>query len=73
MKAKVEKRGSLAFIVTEHGQKAVVPWDSLCNFIAKYGLEVEVKGAEPPKCVEVRGQEISEEVEEEGEEKEYEE
>ncbi|MGC9071650.1 MAG: hypothetical protein ACP5HK_03005 [Acidilobus sp.] len=66
MKAKVEKRGNLAFIVTELGQKAVVPWDTLCNIIARYGLEVEVLGGESPKCISSRvtsSEEVSVEVE----------
>ena len=41
VRARVERRGDLAFIVTEHGQRAVVPWDSLCRSAAKLGLELE--------------------------------
>ncbi|MGC9210197.1 MAG: hypothetical protein ACP5FT_02900 [Acidilobus sp.] len=66
LKARVEKRGNLAFIVTELGQKAVVPWDTLCNIIARYGLEVEVVGGEAPKCISSRtvtAEEVSLEVE----------
>ncbi len=51
MRARVIRRGGLAFIETELGQKAVVPWDTLCDIIARYGLEVDVVGGEPPKCV----------------------
>ncbi len=51
MRAKVVRRGGLAFVETELGQKAVVPWDALCDIILRYGLNVEVEGGEPPKCV----------------------
>lgn len=51
MRAKVVKRGGLAFIETELGQKAVVPWDTLCDIIARFGLNVDVVGGEPPKCI----------------------
>jgi len=44
VKAKVEVKGPLAVIETEYGQKAVIPADTLCAFIAKYGIDVE--GAE---------------------------
>ncbi|ADL19495.1 hypothetical protein ASAC_1090 [Acidilobus saccharovorans 345-15] len=52
MKARVTKRGNLAFIETELGQKAVIPWDTLCSFIARYNLDVTVEGGQMPKCVE---------------------
>ncbi|AMD30986.1 MAG: hypothetical protein RXN88_03305 [Acidilobus sp.] len=72
MRAKVTKRGSLAFVETELGQKAVIPWDSLCSFIARYHLEVSsVEGGQMPRCVEYKPH--AEEVESDVEEDEYDE
>ncbi|MDP8003657.1 MAG: hypothetical protein ACP5I6_03575 [Caldisphaera sp.] len=38
MKAKIIQKGRLAYITTENGQKAVIPWDNLCNIIKRFGL-----------------------------------
>jgi len=52
LRARIIKRGNLAYIETELGQKAVVPWDTLCNFLVRYNINVrEVEGGEPPKCI----------------------
>ncbi len=63
MKAKIVKRGNLAFIETELKQVAVIPWDTLCAFLAKYHLEPSaVEGGQMPKCVEVSAKEPEVEV-----------
>lgn len=49
VKAKVEVKGPLAIVVTEYGQKAVIPADTLCSFIARYDLEVEGLDVECPR------------------------
>ncbi|MFP3081285.1 MAG: hypothetical protein RXR09_07215 [Acidilobus sp.] len=52
MRARIVKRGNLAYIETELGQKAVVPWDALCNFLVRFNINVrEVEGGELPKCI----------------------
>ncbi|WP_425393262.1 hypothetical protein [Caldisphaera lagunensis] len=51
MKARITKRGSLAFIETEAGQKAVVPWDNICNIIRRFELIPEIVGNEKLDCV----------------------
>lgn len=56
----MEKRGNLAFITTEIGQQAVIPWDSLCAFVTRYRLDVEVEGGEMPKCIEARAPSLQE-------------
>lgn len=44
MKAKAYRRGNLAFLETELGQKAIVPWEELCSLARRLKLEVEVNG-----------------------------
>ncbi|NAZ31332.1 MAG: hypothetical protein GU352_01275 [Acidilobus sp.] len=62
MRARIVKRGNLAYIETELGQKAVVPWDTLCNFLVRFNINVrEVEGGELPKCI-IPQTTISEEV-----------
>lgn len=52
MRARIVKRGNLAYIETELGQRAVVPWDALCNFLVRFNINVrEVEGGELPKCM----------------------
>ncbi len=52
MRARIIKRGNLAYIETELGQRAVVPWDALCNFLVRFNINVrEVEGGELPKCI----------------------
>ncbi|ESQ25925.1 MAG: hypothetical protein JCHSAcid_08620 [uncultured Acidilobus sp. JCHS] len=52
MRARIVKRGNLAYIETELGQRAVVPWDALCNFLVRFNINVrEVEGGELPKCI----------------------
>jgi len=52
LRARIIKRGNLAYIETELGQKAVVPWDALCNFLVRYNINVRnVEGGELPKCI----------------------
>ncbi|ESQ24612.1 hypothetical protein DDW02_00895 [Acidilobus sp. SCGC AC-742_M05] len=52
MRARIIKRGNLAYIETELGQRAVVPWDALCNFLVRFNINVrEVEGGELPKCM----------------------
>jgi len=52
LRARIVKRGNLAYIETELGQKAVVPWDALCNFLVRFNINVrEVEGGELPKCI----------------------
>jgi len=52
LRARIIKRGNLAYIETELGQKAVVPWDTLCNFLVRFNINVrEVEGGELPKCI----------------------
>ncbi len=51
MKAKITRKGNLAFIETEAGQKAVVPWDNICNIIRRFGLIPEIVGDEKLDCV----------------------
>ena len=60
LKAKVEKKGNLAFVTTEVGQQAVIPWDSLCTFVTRYRLEVEVEGGEMPRCIEAKAPSVQE-------------
>jgi hypothetical protein len=57
IKARAWRRGYIAFLETELGQKAVVPWDELCNVVRKLKLKIEVEGVEL-RCEEVpfRGQ-----------------
>jgi hypothetical protein len=52
LRARIIKRGNLAYIETELGQRAVVPWDALCNFLVRFNINVrEVEGGELPKCM----------------------
>jgi hypothetical protein len=52
LRARIVKRGNLAYIETELGQKAVVPWDTLCNFLIRFNINVSnVEGGELPKCI----------------------
>jgi len=52
LRARIIKRGNLAYIETELGQRAVVPWDALCNFLVRFNINVrEVEGGELPKCI----------------------
>jgi hypothetical protein len=52
LRARIVKRGNLAYIETELGQRAVVPWDALCNFLVRFNINVrEVEGGELPKCI----------------------
>ncbi|GAB6148512.1 hypothetical protein [Stetteria hydrogenophila] len=41
VRARVTVRGSLAVIETEYGQKAVIPADTLCAFLARYKIKAE--------------------------------
>ncbi len=52
IKARAWRRGYIAFLETELGQKAVVPWDELCSVARKLKLKIEVEGVEL-KCEEV--------------------
>ncbi len=49
VKARVEVKGPLAIIETEYGQRAVIPADTLCTFLAKYGIEAEGVDIECPQ------------------------
>jgi hypothetical protein len=52
LRARIVKRGNLAYIETELGQRAVVPWDALCNFLVRFNINVRnVEGGELPKCI----------------------
>jgi len=52
LRARIIKRGNLAYIETELGQKAVVPWDALCNFLVRFNINASnVEGGELPKCI----------------------
>jgi hypothetical protein len=52
LRARIIKRGNLAYIETELGQRAVVPWDALCNFLVRFNINVrKVEGGELPKCI----------------------
>jgi len=52
--ARVEIRGSLAFVETELGERAVVPVSSLCKLLARFNLEiVDGDRVECPEVVEV--------------------
>jgi hypothetical protein len=53
VRAKATRRGHIAFLETELGQKAVVPWDELCNIARMLRLRIEVEGVEL-KCEDVR-------------------
>lgn len=46
VRARVEVKGPLAFIETEYGERAVVPADTLCSFLVKYGIEAEGEGVD---------------------------
>lgn len=50
MKAKITRHGRLAYIETEAGQKAVVPWDNICSIIKRFELLPEVIGNEKLDC-----------------------
>ncbi len=39
-KAWISRKGSLVFVKTEYGQRAVVPADSLCDLIIRFRLEI---------------------------------
>jgi hypothetical protein len=52
IKARAWRRGYIAFLETELGQKAVVPWDELCSVVRKLKLKIEVEGVEL-RCEEV--------------------
>ncbi len=41
-----EQKGHIAFLETELGQKAIIPWDELCNVAKKLKLKIEVEGSE---------------------------
>jgi hypothetical protein len=68
MKAKITRNGRLAYIETETGQKAVVPWENICNIIKRFGLIVEVIGNEKLDCINdsVKEGEVELDVEPEG-------
>ena len=51
MKAKITRNGRLAYIETETGQKAVVPWDNICNIIKRFGFIAEITGNEKLDCI----------------------
>jgi sensor c-di-GMP phosphodiesterase-like protein len=53
VRAKATRRGHIAFLETELGQKAVVPWDELCNIAKMLRLRIEVEGVEL-KCDDVK-------------------
>lgn len=53
IKAKARRYGNLAFLETELGQKAIVPWDKLCEVARKLNLIIEVDGMEL-KCRELK-------------------
>ncbi len=38
IKARITRKGSLALIVTERGQKALVPWNTLCKFLEENNI-----------------------------------
>ncbi len=52
IRAKARRKGHIVFLETEFGQKAVVPWDELCNVARKLKLKVDVEGFEL-KCEDV--------------------
>jgi len=54
VKARARRVGNLAILETELGQKAIVPWDSLCDLARKLDLTVEVNGVEV-KCENLGG------------------
>ncbi|MFP3144687.1 MAG: hypothetical protein RXQ93_06715 [Caldisphaera sp.] len=68
MKAKITRNGRLAYIETETGQKAVVPWENICNIIKRFGLIAEVIGNEKLDCINdsVKEGEVELDVEPEG-------
>ena len=39
-KAVLHRRGKLAIIETEYGQKAVVPIDSICDLIIRFNITI---------------------------------
>ena len=53
VRAKATRRGHIAFLETELGQKAVVPWDELCNIAKMLRLRIEVEGVEL-KCDDIK-------------------
>ena len=41
IRAHAEDKGELVIITTEHGQKAVIPKDKLCELTFRYNIQIE--------------------------------
>jgi len=54
VKARARRVGNLVILETELGQKAIVPWDSLCDLARKLDLTIEIDGVEV-KCENLGG------------------
>ena len=39
IKATIQRKGNLALIQTQQGQKAIIPWNTLCNFLQKHKIK----------------------------------
>lgn len=67
MKAQIIKKKGLAYIITEAGQKAVVPWDNLCDIIKRFKLTPVFSDDVKLSCIqstrEIRNREVEMEYE----------